>query len=119
MGLDTASAVPVTPLPSEGTDARGPRVTRRLPVGSEVLPSGVHFRVWAPRCRIVEVIAETPFEEALPPLALSSEGDGYFSGLFPALEAGTRYRFRLDEATEAVPDPASRFQPRGPHGPSR
>ena len=74
--------------------------------------------MWAPKCRIVEVIAETAREEPLPPFALSSEGDGYFSGLFPSLEAGMRYRFRLDDATEAVPDPASRFQPRGPHGPS-
>ncbi len=29
-----------------------------------------------------------------------------------------RYRFRLDRGDAALPDPASRFQPDGPHGPS-
>ena len=29
-----------------------------------------------------------------------------------------RYRFRLDRGETALPDPASRFQPEGPHGPS-
>jgi maltooligosyltrehalose trehalohydrolase len=32
--------------------------------------------------------------------------------------AGTRYRFLLDGAEPAFPDPVSRFQPEGPHGPS-
>ena len=31
---------------------------------------------------------------------------------------GARYRFRLDGG-DAFPDPASRFQPEGPHGPSQ
>ena len=29
-----------------------------------------------------------------------------------------RYRFGLDRGERALPDPASRFQPEGPHGPS-
>src|SRR5581483_10562776 len=33
--------------------------------------------------------------------------------------AGTRYRFRLDGGERLFPDPASRFQPDGPHGPSQ
>ena len=32
--------------------------------------------------------------------------------------AGARYRYRLDGGTDTYPDPASRFQPEGPHGPS-
>ena len=32
--------------------------------------------------------------------------------------AGDRYRFRLDDAETLYPDPASRYQPEGPHGPS-
>lgn len=43
------------------------------------------------------------------------EGD-YFYGQYP-LEAGTLYYYRLDEGAE-YPDPASRFQPQGVHGPS-
>jgi maltooligosyltrehalose trehalohydrolase len=48
---------------------------------------------------------------------LSAESNGYYSGFVPNAEAGALYRFRLDGGT-AFPDPASRFQPTGPHGPS-
>ncbi len=85
---------------------------RRLPVGAEVMDGGTHFRVWAPRARHVEVAPEDAGPQALTP-----EGGGYFSGLL-AVGPGTRYRFRLDGGETAYPDPASRFQPDGPHGPS-
>jgi maltooligosyltrehalose trehalohydrolase len=93
---------------------------RRLPVGAEVVPEGVHFRVWAPKRKRVEVV----FEGAgRPPLPLEPEEDGYFSGLAEGLEAGALYRFRLDvgrgDGGGAFPDPVSRFQPEGPHGPSQ
>ncbi|HET7746543.1 MAG TPA: malto-oligosyltrehalose trehalohydrolase [Vicinamibacteria bacterium] len=87
---------------------------RRLPVGAEVRPDGTHFRVWAPRRRSVEVVLEGPQEGAH---GLGAEGNGYFSGLVRGLAAGARYRFRLDGG-DRFPDPASRFQPEGPHGPS-
>ncbi|MDB5943419.1 MAG: maltooligosyl trehalose hydrolase, partial [Ramlibacter sp.] len=48
---------------------------------------------------------------------LAAEDGGYFSGAVAAARAGTLYRLRLDGG-EAFPDPASRFQPGGPHGPS-
>jgi maltooligosyltrehalose trehalohydrolase len=86
----------------------------RLGLGAEVLPAGVRFRVWAPRARRVDVVLESG--EA-PPSPLAPEGDGYFSGVVAEARAGTRYRYRLDGA-EAYPDPCSRFQPEGPHGPS-
>jgi len=85
--------------------------TRRLPIGAEPHEDGTHFRVWAPRTRAVEVLAESGSTTSLKP-----EGDGYFSGVAP-LAAGARYRYRLDDG-QAYPDPASRFQPEGPHGPS-
>ena len=91
-----------------------PLPARRLPVGAEVVPQGVHFRAWAPKRRRVEVV----FESAHPPIPLEPEEDGYFSGLAEGLEAGALYRFRLDGG-DAFPDPASRFQPDGPHGPSQ
>src|SRR6476469_7812004 len=37
--------------------------------------------------------------------------------MVPGMAAGARYRLQLDGG-EAFPDPASRFQPEGPHGPS-
>lgn len=48
---------------------------------------------------------------------LRSEGNGYFSGIVPSAKEGDRYRYRLD-GDRSYPDPASRFQPEGPHGPS-
>ena len=94
-------------FPRQGT-------VRRLPVGAEPQPDGgVHFRVWAPRCR--EVAVEI---EGLEPAVLQSEAEGYFSLSSLPARAGMRYRFRLDRGETALPDPASRFQPEGPHGPS-
>jgi len=87
---------------------------RRLPIGAEPQSGGgVHFRVWAPTCR--EVLVEI---EGLDPAALHSEPDGYFSLLSQPGRVGMRYRFRLDQSDTALPDPASRFQPEGPDGPS-
>lgn len=88
---------------------------RRLPIGAEVQASGVHFRVWAPACQRVEVV----LDESSRGFGLESEGNGYHSGLFADARAGSRYRYRLDGAEYLYPDPASRFQPEGPHGPSR
>jgi maltooligosyltrehalose trehalohydrolase len=48
---------------------------------------------------------------------LRGEGNGYFSGPVAEAKTGMLYRFVLDEGT--FPDPASRFQPEGPHGPSQ
>jgi maltooligosyltrehalose trehalohydrolase len=91
-------------------------VLRRLPIGAEVQRDGrTHFRVWAPRRRTVEVVLEDLSRRAFP---LQLEQGGYFSGFAPAA-AGTRYRFRLDGEAKLYPDPASRFQLDGPHGPSQ
>ena len=49
---------------------------------------------------------------------LRREDDGYFSGVAAEVRDGDTYRFRLDGG-DAFPDPASRFQPEGPHGPSQ
>jgi maltooligosyltrehalose trehalohydrolase len=78
----------------------------------------VHFRVWAPARRRVEVVFAA--EGGQPPaLELEREpGGAYYSGLAAGAVAGDLYRFRVDSG-DAFPDPASRFQPDGPHGPSR
>jgi maltooligosyltrehalose trehalohydrolase len=93
-----------------------PIVQRRLPIGAEIVPGGVHFRVWAPLRRAVEVVLGPDGDKQLP---LTAEPGGYFSGVAPGAGAGTLYRFRLDGETNLYPDPASRFQPEGPHGPSQ
>src|SRR5262245_30324150 len=89
-------------------------IVRRLPVGAEPQPDGgVHFRVWAPDRRRVEVVIDGVSE----PVQLGAESGGYFAGSAPGAGPGARYRYRLDGG-EGFPDPASRFQPDGPHGPS-
>jgi maltooligosyltrehalose trehalohydrolase len=51
-------------------------------------------------------------------VALAAEEDGYFSGSAEAA-AGQLYAYRLDDEESWFPDPASRFQPHGPSGPSQ
>ena len=90
-----------------------PRPARRLPVGAELTsPAGVSFRVWAPSARRVEVLLEGGGAHAL-----AADADGYHAGSVAVASAGSRYRYRLDGGAR-YPDPASRFQPDGPHGPS-
>jgi maltooligosyltrehalose trehalohydrolase len=84
---------------------------RRIPVGAEVNANGVHFRVWAPAHTNAEVISDGITQP------LSAEGNGYFSGNVAGLEAGALYKYRI--SGEEYPDPASRFQPDGPHGASQ
>jgi maltooligosyltrehalose trehalohydrolase len=51
------------------------------------------------------------------PEPLREIGDGLFESALIDLPEGTRYRYRLDRLRDR-PDPASRFQPEGVHGPS-
>jgi maltooligosyltrehalose trehalohydrolase len=95
---------PVDPLTDE----------RKIPVGAHPVEGGVHFRAWAPGRHTVEVVLEGDREGAFP---LRREEEGYHSATIPGAAPGTLYRYRLDGG-DAYPDPASRFQPQGPHGPS-
>ncbi|HUB32245.1 MAG TPA: malto-oligosyltrehalose trehalohydrolase [Bryobacteraceae bacterium] len=88
-------------------------MTRRFPIGAEPQEGGTHFRLWAPARQRVEVVLESGAV-----CELEREPCGYFSGFMAAAAEGARYRFRLDGA-DSFPDPASRFQPEGPHGPSQ
>ena len=68
--------------------------------------------MWAPRASLVQVVTQSG--DRTP---LDREDGGYFSGAFNA-SVGDRYHFKLDDDDKLYPDPASRFQPDGPHGPS-
>ena len=86
---------------------------RRLSSGIEVHMDGdASVRVWAPARTQVEVAIDGGASHRLDP-----DHDGGFSGTIRGVGAGTRYWFRLD-GKDLRPDPASRFQPEGPHGPS-
>lgn len=80
--------------------------------------AGVRYRVWAPAHSSMEVRVFTEggaFARTVPLLRV--EG-GYFEGIDPGGRAGDLYKFRLPDGGE-FPDPASRSQAAGVHGPSR
>ena len=86
----------------------------KLTLGANVEADGVRFRVWAPTTSRAEVVLYRDGNELAFPLA--TESDGYHAALIQDAAAGTRYKFRLDDAL--YPDPASRSQPGGVHEPS-
>jgi maltooligosyltrehalose trehalohydrolase len=81
-----------------------------IPVGNEQ----VQFTVWAPDCDSVDVNVIGSGERTIP---LERDSRGYFLGTVDGVSAGATYMYVLDGETER-PDPASRFQPDGVHGPS-
>jgi maltooligosyltrehalose trehalohydrolase len=94
------------------------QVRRRYPIGAELIgPDQTHFRVWAPKARRVDLVLEESAAKNPGQTfhALEAEEGGYFSG-DANTGAGARYRFCVNN--NFYPDPASRFQPDGPHGPS-
>ena len=90
------------------------RMTRRMPVGAEPQPDGgTSFRVWAPRPRELQLVMEAESRRDIP---LTRDEAGYCEAVVEGAGPGSRYWDRLDG--ELRPDPASRFQPDGPFGPS-
>ena len=93
---------------------------RRYPIGAEIISKNeTHFRVWAPKANMLDVVLEPSSERSAERTfhPLTKERDGYFSGTVTC-GVGARYRFRLNRSENFHPDPASRFQPDGPHGSS-
>ena len=84
-----------------------------MDMGASVTPDGVRFKVWAPAARQVDVEL-VPSGSSVP---LDPEGDGVWSKCVRHAQAGTRYRYRLNGQGK-FPDPYSRSQPEGVHGPS-
>lgn len=118
--LDDRARYLIVPWPRGNSEMAGTKHSRKLPVGAEALPGGgAHFRVWAPARRKVEVVIEGGAGAGAggKAFALHAAEDGYFEGTVAEAASGTRYRYRLD-GEGPFPDPASRFQPEGPHGPS-
>jgi maltooligosyltrehalose trehalohydrolase len=83
-------------------------------LGAVCVGEKTSFRVWAPRARQLDVVIESPLTAEYP---LQPEGNGYFSTQ-AAVPAGALYKYRVD-GKGPYPDPCSRFQPSGPHGPSQ
>ena len=90
-------------------------VLRRPSLGATYLDDGkCQFCVWAPHVEEIEVQLISPRIERL---ALKKDDMGYHLGMSENLGPGSRYVYRLEGGTQR-PDPASRFQPEGVHGPS-
>jgi maltooligosyltrehalose trehalohydrolase len=93
---------------------------RRYPIGAELIGlKQTHFRIWAPKARHLDLVLEESATKDTKRTfhPLETEKDGYFSGV-ANVGAGACYRFRVNKAEDFHPDPASRFQPDGPHGSS-
>jgi len=105
----------------QGRNLGQKKIERRFPVGSEITQEGLHFRVWAPRREKVSVVLEKIAQNRRKPKSfeMTPEEEGYFSALVRGAGPGSLYRFRLGDSERLYPDPASRFQPFGPDGPSQ
>ena len=85
--------------------------------GAQLEPGGTRFSVWAPNVReSVSVVLYDPAGRRDVPM--TPLGDSRYEAWVSRVEAGTRYAFRLDGGEER-PDPYSRYQPDGVHGPSQ
>src|SRR6185437_4552351 len=72
------------------------------------------FRVWAPKADRVDLHLLGEREQLLP---MTKRPHGYYDATVNDVPNGTRYWYRLDGDRDR-PDPASRSQPDGVHGPS-
>jgi maltooligosyltrehalose trehalohydrolase len=84
-------------------------------LGATPTPDGAtRFRVWAPRARTIELEVLAPALRC----ALRRDAHDVFEVLADGVGPGAEYCFLLD-GERRRPDPCSREQPRGVHGPSR
>ncbi len=104
-------------IPDETGPAEAPRDEVRRPpapqpaFGANVVDGGVQFRVWAPLAQRVDVA----IGDVLFPMV--RDGAETWYAFVPGIGAREKYRYRIDDQG-AFPDPYSRSQPEGPHGPS-
>jgi maltooligosyltrehalose trehalohydrolase len=90
------------------------------PLGPRLVEGGAAFGVWAPNVSslAVRVLARDAPGAARGTVPLEPGERGTWSGTVEGAGAGDDYLLVLDGGRER-PDPRSRFQPHGPHGPSR
>jgi maltooligosyltrehalose trehalohydrolase len=86
------------------------------PLGATVHPDGgCQFVVWAPAAQNLSVHVVAPVNQIV---AMDRWANGYFHVTIANLGNRARYFYRFDDGRER-PDPASKFQPDGVHGPSQ
>jgi maltooligosyltrehalose trehalohydrolase len=92
-----------------------PQPTRAVPGGTRLPDGSWRFTVWAPSRKQIELHLPghpKPFR------AMQEDAFGYYTVVADDVQAGCKYWYRLDGSVER-PDPASRSQPEGVHGPSQ
>jgi maltooligosyltrehalose trehalohydrolase len=82
--------------------------------GPLFLPPACRFILWAPRARHATLRLVGPVHRDV---AMQPRPGGYYEAQLDGLAPGQRYFYRLDNGPDR-PDPASRWQPDGVHGPS-
>ncbi|MDC0711140.1 malto-oligosyltrehalose trehalohydrolase [Stigmatella sp. ncwal1] len=98
--------------PVEPTRAAVPKMGAWVEPGPKV-----HWRVWAPEHHQVEVVLHDAEGKPGRVLPMASEPQGYFHAVLEGAGVGVRYKLRVD-GQGPFPDPWSRSQPQGVHGPS-
>lgn len=86
---------------------------KQAPPGAIYSESATRFRVWAPDAR--EVVLRLVDQGRA--VQMRRMEDGHFHCAVEGVQPGERYFYRLDGGPDR-PDPASRSQPEGVHGPS-
>ncbi|ATB35415.1 malto-oligosyltrehalose trehalohydrolase [Cystobacter fuscus] len=87
-------------------------------LGAWVEPgTGVRWRVWAPGHQKLEVVLFGPQGQPGDTLPMTRESGDFFTATLAGKGAGVRYKLRVD-GEGPFPDPWSRSQPEGVHGPS-
>ncbi|MFN4119404.1 malto-oligosyltrehalose trehalohydrolase [Acidovorax sp.] len=89
-----------------------------MPFGARLLASGgARFSLWAPEAQSVSLWYESTPQAAARTLPATRGEQGWWQASAADASAGTPYRWVIDGKL-AVPDPASRSNPWGPHEPS-
>lgn len=85
-------------------------------IGPNYLGKGVcEFIVWAPLLENVSLKLVSPSERII---SMKKDDKGYWKVKADGVLPGTNYFYRIEDNTDR-PDPSSRFQPEGVHGPSQ
>jgi maltooligosyltrehalose trehalohydrolase len=84
------------------------------PLGARLVGGRCTFGLWAPTAQRAELRVLSPAETTVE---MTAQERGYFAATVDGVAPDARYLFRLNGSLER-PDPASRHQPEGVHGPS-
>lgn len=88
-----------------------------VPLGAWPVDDGFTFRLWAPAATRVSLVLQDPHGAQPRTVSLARGPEGTHWIHIPGLGEGALYQYRIDDRGP-FPDPASRSQPQGVHGPS-